>query len=63
MEEFRKGDRVKHIKGKAPSTTAENCQYLVLEYFINVAKQPTVRVQDLETGEQYFRDPNSLEKL
>ncbi len=58
-----RGDKVKHIEGKAPIESAANSEYVVLEYFVNEAKQKTVHVQDLETGRKYYRDPETLEKI
>ena len=54
-----KGDRVKFHPEKGHEKLLKN-EYVVLEYFINVAKQKTVRVRNLETNEESYLDPDLL---
>ena len=45
---FQKGDKVKHKPGVVPEELSKN-EYVVLEYFVNIAKQKTVRLENLVT--------------
>jgi len=56
---FKTGDRVKFHPEKGHKKLLGN-EYIVLEYFINIAKQQTVRVRNLETEEEIYLDPDLL---
>jgi hypothetical protein len=56
---FKIGDRVKFDPEKGNENLLEN-EYIVLEYFVNIAKQETVRMRNIETKEEVYQDPNLL---
>jgi hypothetical protein len=56
---FKIGDRVQFDPEKGNENLLEN-EYIVLESFVNIAKQNTVRMRNIESEEEVFQDPELL---
>jgi len=59
---FQIGDKVKY-KPEIHPELSSNIYVVIEQVFVNIAKQETIGVKNVETGQELFKNPEDLEHL